>query len=138
MTPSSMGTLRLRVTTIAWVSAGGKCINQQRTQKTIIQPHSTSGELFGWPFERNDRNFAGRLLLISGIGRKDFYCSLKRLFSLIAAENPGRGLKFLTANLDRHFRMSQQVEIPLGMFRMASFGRDCKEAITIGHQHQGS
>src|SRR2546426_1354740 len=92
----------------------------------IIQLHTPSGELFGWPFERNDRNFASRLLLISGIGRKYFYCSLKRLFSLIAGENQGRGLKFLTANLDRHFRVSQQVEIPLGMFRMASFGRDCK------------
>src|ERR1700693_4674411 len=28
MTPSGMGTLRLRVTTRAWVSAGGKCINR--------------------------------------------------------------------------------------------------------------
>jgi hypothetical protein len=74
----------------------------RRAQKTIIQLHRTSGELFSWPFKGDDRNFAGRLLLISGIGGKYFYCSLKRLFSLIAGENPGCGLKFLTANLDRH------------------------------------
>src|SRR5207247_7128703 len=85
--------------------------------------HSTSGELFGWPFECNDRNFAGRLLLISSIGGKYFYRSPKRLFSLIAGENPGCGIKFLATNLNRNFRVSQQVEIPLRMFRMASFGR---------------
>ncbi len=82
--------------------------------------HCTSGELFGWPFECNDRNFAGRLLLICGIGRKYFYSSPKRLFSLIAGENPGCGIKFLATNLNRNFRVSQQVEIPLRMFRMAS------------------
>src|SRR5260370_463025 len=98
----------------------------QRTQKMIFQLHSTSGELFGWPFECNDRNFAGRLLLICAIGRKYFYCSLKRLFSLIAGENPGGGIKFLATNLNRNFRVSQQVEIPLRMFGIASFGRYCK------------
>ena len=44
--------------------------------------------------------------MISGIGGKYFYCSLKRLFSLIAGENPGCGLKFLTANLNHNFRVS--------------------------------
>src|SRR6266436_1732926 len=87
---------------------------------------SESGKLCGWPFERDDRNFAGRLLLISSIGRKYFYCFLKRLFSLTAVENAGGGLKFLTANLNRNFRVSQQVEIPLGMFWRASFGCDCE------------
>ena len=100
--------------------------------------HSTSNELFGWPFECNDRNFAGRLLLISSIGGKYFYRSPKRLFSLIAGENPGCGIKFLATNLNRNFRVSQQVEIPLRMFRMASFGRYCNDAITISNKHQGS
>jgi len=78
------------------------------------------------------------LLLILPIGGKYFYCSLKRLFSLIAGENAGGGSKFLTANFDRNFRVGQQVEIPIRMFRMPSFGRDRKEAITISHKHQGS
>src|SRR5260221_5651369 len=98
---------------------------------TIRQRTKLEVELFGWPFECNDRNFAGRLLLIGGIGGKYFYCSRKRLFSLIARENPGGGIKFLTTNLNRNFRVSQQVQIPLRMFRIASFGRYCKYAITI-------
>ena len=93
----------------------------QHAQKTIMQLRTPPGELCGWPFEGDDRNFAGRLLLILAIRGKYFYCPLKRLFSLIAGENAGGGSKFLTANFDRNFRVGQQVEIPIRMFRMPSF-----------------
>src|SRR5216684_3178572 len=91
---------------------------------TIRQRTKLEGELFGRPFECNDRNFAGRPLLIAGIGGKYFYRSRKRLFSLIARENPGGGIKFLATNLNRNFRVSQQVQIPLRMFRMASLSTE--------------
>ena len=93
----------------------------QHAQKTIMQLRTPPGELCGWPFEGDDRNFAGRLLLILAIRGKYFDCSLKRLFSLIAGENASGGSKFLTANFDRNFRVGQQVEIPIRMFRMPSF-----------------
>src|SRR5260370_36195854 len=92
---------------------------------TIRQRTKLEGELFGWPFECNDRNFAGGPLFIGAIGGKYFYCSRKSLFSLIARENPSGGIKFLATNLNRNFRLSQQVQRPLRMVLIASVGHYC-------------
>src|SRR2546429_5088069 len=129
---------RLACLSLKLLSSSSLCqkVWLQHVQETQLR--TPPGELCGWPFEGDDRNFAGRLLLILAIGGKYFYCPLKRLFSLIAGENAGGSSKFLTANLNRNFRVSQQVEIPIRMFRMPSFGRDRKKAITISHKHQGS
>jgi hypothetical protein len=72
------------------------------------------------------------ILAIPGIY---FYRSLKCLFTLFAGENAGSSVKFLLSNLDRNFRVSQYVEIPIRMFRVASLGPDCKEAIAISYKH---
>src|SRR5450755_58524 len=80
-----------------------------------------SGNLSGRSFECNDRNFAFRLLLIFGIGRKYLRCPPERSFSLLAGKNAGCGIKFLATNLNRNLGMGQHVEIPVRMFWITSF-----------------
>src|ERR1019366_1008475 len=93
--------------------------------------------LVGWPFEGNHRNFAGCLLLILSVRRKDFCGPCKRMFTFFTCKNTCSGLKFLRSNLNGNFWMGQQVEIPIGMARVSTFGCNRQDAVTILNKHQG-
>lgn len=87
-----------------------------------------SGELHGWPwpdtkllafvarpFERDDWNFARRFLLIFSIRWEDIHRFLKRPGTLSAREDSGGRLELLLPDFNRHHRMSQHIEVSLGI-----------------------
>src|SRR5262249_37494971 len=69
--------------------------------------------------QRNHRDVAGSLFLVFTIWGKDLHGFRKGLFSFLADEDSGGGLKALVADLNGHLRMGQHVVVPLGMMHCA-------------------